>query len=110
MGVDEVSSAPVAITAPGDDKNIIKVQDADELRLAQMGRRFLIFRKTCMGLPNNFETGHKQELARHFSVFSLIGLASTCTISWTGMLMDLDLALLRQSMREAQVPVRSTHE
>lgn len=31
------------------------------------------------------EIGHKQELARHFSVFSLIGLASTCTISWTGM-------------------------
>ncbi|KAL4983741.1 amino acid/polyamine transporter I [Aspergillus falconensis] len=39
--------------------------DADELRLAQMG--------------------HKQELERHFSIVSLIGLASTTTISWTGL-------------------------
>ncbi|KAL4975527.1 amino acid/polyamine transporter I [Aspergillus desertorum] len=39
--------------------------DADELRLAQMG--------------------HKQELDRHFSIVSLIGLASTTTISWTGL-------------------------
>ncbi|KAH8704639.1 choline transport protein [Phaeosphaeriaceae sp. PMI808] len=39
--------------------------DADELRLAQMG--------------------HTQELQRHFSVLSLIGLASTTTISWTGL-------------------------
>ncbi|KAB8349806.1 hypothetical protein FH972_023819 [Carpinus fangiana] len=39
--------------------------DADELRLAQMG--------------------HKQELTRHFSIMSLIGLASTTTISWTGL-------------------------
>lgn len=29
--------------------------------------------------------GHKQELKRHFSVWSLIGLAANCTISWTGM-------------------------
>lgn len=28
--------------------------------------------------------GHKQELKRHFSVWSLIGLAANCTISWTG--------------------------
>ncbi|KFY47435.1 hypothetical protein V496_10670 [Pseudogymnoascus sp. VKM F-4515 (FW-2607)] len=42
-----------------------KPVDADELRLAQMG--------------------HKQELARHFGIFSLIGLASTTTISWTGL-------------------------
>ncbi|KAF1344390.1 amino acid permease [Delphinella strobiligena] len=41
------------------------VLDRDELRLAQMG--------------------HKQELARHFSILSLIGLASTTTISWTGL-------------------------
>ncbi|KAL4913903.1 putative choline transporter Hnm1 [Aspergillus aurantiobrunneus] len=39
--------------------------DADELRLAQMG--------------------HAQELERHFSILSLIGLASTTTISWTGL-------------------------
>ncbi|KAF7554772.1 hypothetical protein G7Z17_g2652 [Cylindrodendrum hubeiense] len=38
---------------------------ADELRLAQMG--------------------HTQELKRHFSMLSLIGLASTTTISWTGL-------------------------
>ncbi|CBF78474.1 hypothetical protein AN7392.2 [Aspergillus nidulans FGSC A4] len=29
--------------------------------------------------------GHKQELERHFSIVSLIGLASTTTISWTGL-------------------------
>ncbi|KAJ5495582.1 hypothetical protein N7539_000698 [Penicillium diatomitis] len=39
--------------------------NADELRLAQMG--------------------HAQELKRHFSILSLIGLASTTTISWTGL-------------------------
>ncbi|KAH7007228.1 amino acid permease [Ilyonectria destructans] len=39
--------------------------NADELRLAQMG--------------------HTQELKRHFSMLSLIGLASTTTISWTGL-------------------------
>ncbi|GAD94154.1 amino acid permease, putative [Paecilomyces variotii No. 5] len=73
MGVDVVTSAPDAVAAAGDDKSIIKVQDADELRLAQMG--------------------HKQELARHFSVFSLIGLASTCTISWTGLGLGLITAI-----------------
>lgn len=30
------------------------------------------------------DTGHKQELDRHFSLWSLIGLAANCTISWTG--------------------------
>lgn len=29
--------------------------------------------------------GHTQELKRHFSMLSLIGLASTTTISWTGL-------------------------
>jgi choline transport protein len=29
--------------------------------------------------------GHTQELKRHFSILSLIGLASTTTISWTGL-------------------------
>ncbi|KAI1080004.1 choline transport protein [Whalleya microplaca] len=42
-----------------------RVLDADELRLAQMG--------------------HTQELKRHFTILSLIGLASTTTISWTGL-------------------------
>lgn len=32
-----------------------------------------------------FLTGHTQELKRHFSTLSLIGLASTTTISWTGL-------------------------
>lgn len=41
------------------------MMDPDELRLAQMG--------------------HTQELKRHFSILSLIGLASTTTISWTGL-------------------------
>ncbi|KAH8659265.1 choline transport protein [Tricladium varicosporioides] len=41
------------------------IVDADDLRLAQMG--------------------HKQELKRHFNILSLIGLASTTTISWTGL-------------------------
>lgn len=38
MGADEVTFAPLAVAAAGDDKGVIKVQDADELRLAQMGR------------------------------------------------------------------------
>ncbi|KAI1846125.1 hypothetical protein JX265_010502 [Neoarthrinium moseri] len=41
------------------------VMNADEERLAQMG--------------------HTQELKRHFTTLSLIGLASTTTISWTGL-------------------------
>lgn len=31
------------------------------------------------------QSGHTQELKRHFSILSLIGLASTTTISWTGL-------------------------
>jgi choline transport protein len=42
-----------------------EVFNADDARLQQMG--------------------HTQELSRHFSTLSLIGLASTCTISWTGL-------------------------
>jgi choline transport protein len=30
-------------------------------------------------------SGHTQELDRHFTLLSLIGLASTTTISWTGL-------------------------
>ncbi|KAI7634664.1 amino acid permease [Hortaea werneckii] len=47
------------------DKDIGSVLDADEMRLAEMG--------------------HKQELQRHFTKLSLVGLASTTTISWTGL-------------------------
>ncbi|EPS34174.1 hypothetical protein PDE_09138 [Penicillium oxalicum 114-2] len=47
------------------EKHATPSMDADELRLAQMG--------------------HTQELKRHFSILSLIGLASTTTISWTGL-------------------------
>ncbi|KAH3228238.1 hypothetical protein KXV77_001014 [Aspergillus fumigatus] len=58
-------ASPVADVVDDHGANIIRVQNADELRLAQMG--------------------HKQELKRHFSVWSLIGLAANCTISWTGL-------------------------
>lgn len=34
---------------------------------------------------SNPREGHTQELKRHFSTLSLIGLASTTTISWTGL-------------------------
>ncbi|RMZ00480.1 hypothetical protein D0864_03721 [Hortaea werneckii] len=47
------------------DKDAGSVLDADEMRLAEMG--------------------HKQELQRHFTKLSLVGLASTTTISWTGL-------------------------
>ncbi|KAI7472046.1 amino acid permease [Hortaea werneckii] len=47
------------------DKDVGSVLDADEMRLAEMG--------------------HKQELQRHFTKLSLVGLASTTTISWTGL-------------------------
>ncbi|PYI35045.1 amino acid permease [Aspergillus indologenus CBS 114.80] len=66
MGDSKTAAAPVP-ARPFDDygSGSVQVQDADELRLAQMG--------------------HKQELKRHFSVWSLIGLAANCTISWTGL-------------------------
>ncbi|KAF4452334.1 putative choline transporter Hnm1 [Fusarium austroafricanum] len=47
------------------EANLKHAMNPDELRLAQMG--------------------HTQELNRHFSTLSLIGLASTTTISWTGL-------------------------
>ncbi|PYH72294.1 putative choline transporter Hnm1 [Aspergillus vadensis CBS 113365] len=59
------SAAPVAHSLEDRGLGSIQVQNADELRLAQMG--------------------HRQELKRHFSVWSLIGLAANCTISWTGL-------------------------
>ncbi|KMK56673.1 amino acid permease, putative [Aspergillus fumigatus Z5] len=62
---DSKMASPVADVVDDHGANIIRVQNADELRLAQMG--------------------HKQELKRHFSVWSLIGLAANCTISWTGL-------------------------
>ncbi|GJC93097.1 amino acid permease [Colletotrichum higginsianum] len=57
----DISSSPRRSVDAAPEKNL----DADELRLAQMG--------------------HTQELKRHFSTLSLIGLASTTTISWTGL-------------------------
>lgn len=33
----------------------------------------------------NTSPGHTQQLDRHFTILSLIGLASTTTISWTGL-------------------------
>jgi hypothetical protein len=42
---------------------------------------------------SNIWIGHKQELARHFSVWSLIGLAANCTISWTGLGLGLITAI-----------------
>ncbi|KAJ5818165.1 hypothetical protein N7474_003756 [Penicillium riverlandense] len=62
---DITDAAPQAQVADKDNDKVIRVQNQDELRLAQMG--------------------HKQELVRHFSVWSLIGLAANCTISWTGL-------------------------
>ncbi|KAJ5407929.1 hypothetical protein N7509_001812 [Penicillium cosmopolitanum] len=73
MGVPEINAAvPEAKTSNGRTA-VIKVQNEDELRLAQMG--------------------HKQELKRHFSVWSLIGLAANCTISWTGLGLGLITAI-----------------
>ncbi|OAL48506.1 amino acid permease [Pyrenochaeta sp. DS3sAY3a] len=57
-----VASTPQQEEVPSDTKSSM---NADEARLAQMG--------------------HTQELKRHFSTLSLIGLASTTTISWTGL-------------------------
>ncbi|KAJ5630466.1 uncharacterized protein N7484_010566 [Penicillium longicatenatum] len=72
MGASEITSkVPKPETAQSVE--ILKVQNEDELRLAQMG--------------------HKQELKRHFSVWSLIGLAANCTISWTGLGLGLITAL-----------------
>jgi hypothetical protein len=34
---------------------------------------------------DHLNIGHTQELKRHFGILSLIGLASTTTISWTGL-------------------------
>lgn len=67
MADTKLKSDEIVAAHYGDaDGHVGKMHDVDELRLAQMG--------------------HKQELARHFGVLSLIGLASTTTISWTGML------------------------
>jgi len=57
--------------------------DADELRLAQMGKSIIHF----IVVPHMLTptSGHAQELKRHFTILSLIGLASTTTISWTGL-------------------------
>ncbi|KKA27577.1 hypothetical protein TD95_001426 [Thielaviopsis punctulata] len=64
----EKNSKEIAVRSSSEAQTV----DADEQRLAQMG--------------------HQQELKRHFSTLSLIGLASTTTISWTG----LGLALITE--------------
>ncbi|OJJ32015.1 hypothetical protein ASPWEDRAFT_53737 [Aspergillus wentii DTO 134E9] len=74
--MDSPKIAPASNARPLDNSSgsgVVQVQNADELRLAQMG--------------------HKQELKRHFSVWSLIGLAANCTISWTGLGLGLITAI-----------------
>ncbi|KAB2574702.1 Amino acid/polyamine transporter I [Lasiodiplodia theobromae] len=62
----ELSKETAESKAPAAAKTVsVDAHDADRLRLEQMG--------------------HEQELKRHFTVWSLIGLASTTTISWTGL-------------------------
>ncbi|CAI7600312.1 unnamed protein product [Penicillium crustosum] len=75
MSGPEIISASAPVRGVGDGKGtaVIQVQNEDELRLAQMG--------------------HKQELDRHFSLWSLIGLAANCTISWTGLGLGLITAI-----------------
>ncbi|PYI03918.1 amino acid transporter [Aspergillus sclerotiicarbonarius CBS 121057] len=58
-------AVPVAHSLGDHGSGTTQVQNADELRLAQMG--------------------HKQELKRHFSIWGLIGMAANCTVSWTGL-------------------------
>ncbi|OQD73850.1 hypothetical protein PENDEC_c013G06282 [Penicillium decumbens] len=73
MGTPEITATGQKTVSESCNADAIKVQNEDELRLAQMG--------------------HKQELARHFSVWSLIGLAANCTISWTGLGLGLITAV-----------------
>ncbi|ODM19779.1 hypothetical protein SI65_04765 [Aspergillus cristatus] len=67
------SATQDALSMANDEAGNKTLRNADELRLAQMG--------------------HKQELKRHFSVWSLIGLAANCTISWTGLGLGLITAI-----------------
>jgi hypothetical protein len=64
MADDKIDTVRGAESLVVEDAGPEKYLNADDLRLAQMG--------------------HRPELNRHFSVVSLIGLASTMTISWTG--------------------------
>ncbi|KAJ5117199.1 hypothetical protein N7448_004141 [Penicillium atrosanguineum] len=73
MGAPDIVAGGQTAGSESRDSDIITVQNEDELRLAQMG--------------------HKQELARHFSVWSLVGLAANCTISWTGLGLGLITAI-----------------
>ncbi|KAA8642288.1 hypothetical protein EYZ11_012960 [Aspergillus tanneri] len=73
MGTSDGLATPAVRPVDDNGSDIIQVQNADELRLAQMG--------------------HKQELKRHFSIWSLIGLAANCTISWTGLGLGLITAI-----------------
>lgn len=67
------TSSDIITPVNSNGKEAIQAQNADELRLAQMG--------------------HKQELKRHFSIWSLIGVAANCTISWTGLGLGLITAI-----------------
>lgn len=80
LGITSVSPQ-VGDLGANTDSELIKVHQKDELRLAQMGR-FEI--RNFFGTRVDCVAGHKQELKRHFSIWSLVGLAANCTISWTG--------------------------
>ncbi|KAJ4295642.1 hypothetical protein N0V90_007655 [Kalmusia sp. IMI 367209] len=62
----------MATSEKGDMVGVNTVQKGDEQSMGADERRLA-------------EMGHVQELERHFSTLSLIGLASTTTISWTGL-------------------------
>jgi hypothetical protein len=83
LDITSASQTPVVEERDGVAGEVLKVQNEDELRLAQMGGCPLLF-KLRVRIGVNDGAGHKQELKRHFSVWSLIGLAANCTISWTG--------------------------
>lgn len=82
--MDNTKDENVAISPRRSLDNSVPKEEmnADELRLAQMG--LLIDYHILKCLTDSLQ-GHTQELNRHFSTLSLIGLASTTTISWTGL-------------------------
>lgn len=79
--MSEVSKIPEPVAMASESKVPV---DGDELRLAQMGKSLAPSRTFESSVSLTF-AGHTQELKRHFTTLSLIGLASTTTISWTGL-------------------------
>lgn len=75
--------------APAATKTVsVDTHDADQLRLKQMyvSLEDATSKEELWVMPPlTRRRGHEQELKRHFTVWSLIGLASTTTISWTGL-------------------------